>query len=373
MKIKKFRSKTFQEGKEKILSELGPEAVILSTRTIPPAPPDNEEMVELVAAIDLENELSTIEESSLTKIEPSKIEKEPGSGFWDLVSNLYKELSLIKNYIFELSDKITYSFIKKLPKEYEDLAKLMLKNGFSQDFVLPFVNKLLNIEFNNIDLLREKALDLLVERLVFAEKFPISDKQNIILFVGPTGTGKTLNIVKLGVLYKILLNVKVSIISADYRKIGGWEQLQILSAVSGLNSIFCQSNDELVESINSLKSADIILVDTSGGSPRDENFLEELKEINSLIAWTSKVLVLSATQSKMNFKECVEAFKKITPNYLIITKFDEINTIGSLYEILYNIGSEIPLLYFSFGTDIPNTIEPATKGFIRKYLINPVE
>lgn len=373
MKIKKFLAKTFQEGKERILSELGPEAVIISTRVIPPSPPENEEMVELVAAIDLEKDLAIFEENKISSIEKKPYVREPSSGFLEFASNIYKELAFIKNYLLELSEKITYNFIFQLPVEYENFAKLMIKNGFSQEFVISFVQNFKEIKFNNDESLREKALDLLADKLTFANKFPMSNTQNFILFVGPTGTGKTLNIIKLGVLYKIILNAKVTIVSLDYRKIGGWEQMQMLSAVSGLNTVLCQSIDEMVDQISALKSSDIVLVDTSGGSPRDESFISELKEISQIFSWTSKVLVLSTTQSKMNFVECINAFGKINPNYLILTKFDEILTIGSLYESLIKISSEMPLLYFSYGTEIPNSIEPANKQFIKKFLINIID
>lgn len=51
MKIKKYIEKSFNEGKKKIIAELGDDAVILSTRNIK-NPEDGSETVEIVAAID---------------------------------------------------------------------------------------------------------------------------------------------------------------------------------------------------------------------------------------------------------------------------------------------------------------------------------
>ncbi|MGB9851352.1 MAG: hypothetical protein ACPLPX_00630 [Candidatus Kapaibacteriota bacterium] len=370
MKIKKFLSRTMQEGKEKILSELGSEAVILSSRIIPPSPPDNEEMIEIVAAIDTEDENVPYLQTSNYSGKKEKWEKTETIEF---AANIYKEISYIKNFLFELSDKITFNYISNLPSEYAELAKLMVKNGFSKDFALSFVHHLKVKKYNNSEDLRNDAKIILAEKLKYETDFPKRDKQNIILFVGPTGSGKTLNLIKIGILYKVLLNAKVAVVSIDFKKIGGWEQLQMLCAISNLFCAFVNSTDELSEQIDSLKTYDFILVDTSGGSPRDENFISEIQEISEKITWTSKIVVLSATKDKLNFSLNLLAFKRVKPNYILLSKLDEVTTIGHIYEPLLEVTTDVPLLYCSTGIDIPNSIEPATAELISQYLINNVE
>ncbi|MCX7908129.1 MAG: hypothetical protein N2560_01240 [Ignavibacteria bacterium] len=372
MKIKKFLTKTFQEGKEKILSELGPEAIILSSRVIPPFPPETEEMVELVAAIDVDIEKGGIDFKD-ENLQQLKKEKDTPSLYIELTSNIYKELSFIKNYLYEISDKITYYFISNLSSEQKDLVKLMIKNGFSPDFAVSYVQQFRERNFESLENLLKEATKDLSNKLTFGEFNPKQSYPSFNIFLGPSGTGKTLNIIKLAVLYKILLNANVIVVSLDYRKIGGWEQMQMLSAISTIHSILCQSNSELLEQINTLKTYDIILIDTSGGSPNDPSFLNEINEIINSFNWNNIVLVLSTTQSSLNFKKCVKKFKKFNPNYLMLTKFDEVNSVGHIYETLLEIRSEVPLLYFSTGTEIPNSIEPASPSFISKYLINIFE
>jgi len=51
MKIKKLIANNIKEGKQKVIEELGEEAVILSNRTIID-PKTSKEVVEIVAAID---------------------------------------------------------------------------------------------------------------------------------------------------------------------------------------------------------------------------------------------------------------------------------------------------------------------------------
>jgi flagellar biosynthesis protein FlhF len=370
MKIKKFRSKNIQEGKEKVLSELGPEAVILSTRVIPPAPPDNEEMIELVAAIDIEEQSSPTITKSQDVPERFPHTERKSLDFMELASNIYKELSFIKNYLFELSDKINYKFISSLPPDNAELVKLMVKNGFSSDFSLSIAHQLKEEKYTNFDDLRLEASRLLSNKLYYAQGFKGNLNKRRILFIGPTGSGKTLNLTKIAVLFKFLLNSSVSVVSIDLRKIGGWEHLQMLAAVSNLNFTYCQSSEELPELIETLKSYDFILVDTSGGNPRDESFINEIDEIKNAIEWTDIVLVVPVTHSKLNLSENIKAFSKFSPQYLLLTKLDEVTTIGHIYEILLESTPDFPILYLSTGTDIPNSLEPANPEIIRRYLIN---
>lgn len=363
MKIKKFRAKTFQEGKELILSELGAEAVILSTRIIPPMPPDNEELVELVAALDTDKEVQDFPGTTRPQADNSK-------DFLEFTANIFKELNVIKNFLLELSDKITYSFTSNLPSDVAEMVKLMIKNGFSSNFSLSFIQNLIQRNFNDFEDIRNTAIQMLAEKLHYSQMNPEKDRPNVFVFIGPTATGKTLNIVKLGVLYKLFFNSKVTLISYDCKKIGGWEHLQVLSAISNLSSEYVQTEEELLSQIELHKGDDFILVDTSGGSPRDEVFLNELSTTLKIYPWTSIFLVLSTTHSSLNFKENLTSFGTFNPNFLILTKFDEVSTIGHLYELLLDFTQKCPLIYFSIGTDIPNSLEPANPNFLKKYLIN---
>ncbi len=369
MKIRKFRAKNIQEGKEKIMSELGPEAIILSTRIIPPSPPEMEELVELVAAIDTEDSKmqSTYYTNPLEKSDLSKTD------FIEFATNIYKELNNIKNLFWNLFDKINYTFISNLPNEIAELSKLMLKNGYSVDFTLSFVQHFKVKNYLDFEDLRNEAVEVLANKIKYASSIEKQNIQQILVFFGPTGSGKTLNIIKLGVLFRILLNAKVCVVSCDYRKIGGWEQVQILSAISNLNSICCQSNDDLSDNLKSLENYDFILIDTTGGSPKDQSLISELEELVSLVSNPNKILVLPVTSDKINFKENLKTFWKLRPEYLLLTKFDEVNTIGHLFELILESSNEIKPIYFSTSSDIPNGIEPASSEFLKKFLINYVE
>jgi len=371
MKIRKYRARNFQEGKEKIIAELGEEAIILSTRVLPPTPPDMEEMVELVAALDTEEPKEEIIKRDLKNLE-ERISYS-NTDIIEFYSNIYKELASLKSLIWNFYEKINYTFISNLPQDIAELSKLMMKNGYSDDFTLSFVQNLKERNYIDFDELRQIAIQMLAEKINFAPPIEKMNKPQKYMFIGPTGCGKTLNIVKLGVLFKILLNARVIVISCDYRKIGGWEQLQVLSAVSNLNSFLCQSNAELSEYIKNIGTYDFVLIDTSGGSPKDESLIKELEEIADIAVPIKKILVLSVSSDKGNFKENIKSFGKLNPDFLLLTKFDEVNSIGHIYELLMEVSNQVKPVYFSSSPDIPYGIEPADAEFLKKFLINYVD
>lgn len=367
MRIKKFRAKTIQEGKEKVFSELGQEAIILSSRVIPPSPPDMEEMIELVAAVDSDaaNEYK-LQPKEVTPIDDSLSK----SDVINITSQIFKEISSLKSLFWNLSDKITYSFISKFKQDLQKLGKLMLKNGFNTDFVLSTLNELNPNKYRNFEELRTFVLRNLSSKINYSPSFEKSEQTQRIIFIGPTGSGKTLTLVKISVLLKLLLNSKVAVISADSQKVGGWEQLQILCAVTNLQCSFVQSKEELANAFDEFRRYNFVMIDTSGGSPKDETFLEELNELTSLPDITDVVLVLPVTISNLVCNESLVTFKQFNPTKIVLTKFDEVSTIGHLYEILVKESQNIPLIYCTNGINIPNSIEPAEPDFISRYLIN---
>lgn len=370
MRIKKFRAKTIQEGKEKIFLELGEEAIVLSTRIIPPSPPDMEEMIELVAAIDSDLPSELKHKTQNSKPLDQQLSK---SDILNITSEILKEISSLKSLFWNLSDKITYYFITKFEAELQQLGKLMSKNGFTNDFLFNTLYELSAKKYKDFEELRLFATKQLSQKLNYAKSLEKTNFLQKIAFIGPTGCGKTLTLIKIAFLLKLLLNARVAIVSADTLKVGGWEHLQILCAVANLPCSFAQSKEELLSTIDDYKKFDFILIDTSGGSPRDENFLSELSEFVHSVELTEILLVIPVTTSANSFKEAVSVFKKFEPTKMVLTKFDEVTTIGHIYEGLLSESQKVPLIYFTNGINIPNSIEPAEPEFIAKFLINYLE
>ncbi len=366
MRIKKFRAKTLQEGKQMVYSELGEDAVILSTRVIPPKPPEMVEMIELVAALD--TKLST--EQNVTLQKPKDINPNVTNEFSFFVDKIFKEISNIKEVLWKINDKITYSILNNYPDDLKELGKSLLCNGFSIDFVDSFLIEIKELTYvNSVDLIN-KACKLLAGKLTYEKTFEPKNMPIFIMLVGPTGSGKTITSFKLALLYKLLFNLKVAVVTIDNKKLGGWEQTQILSVVSNIMGFYSETPEDFFKNVEFYKKNDVIIIDTPGISPLDGNSIGEIEELIKKIKPEYVLLVLSVTSAKSHFKKCLEGFSKTNPNYLLLTKFDETSSIGGIFEELIQYSKAYPLLYFTTGTNLASEIEPASPEFVANYIIS---
>jgi flagellar biosynthesis protein FlhF len=101
----------------------------------------------------------------------------------------------------------------------------------------------------------------------------------------------------------------------------------------------------------------MIFIDTIGKSIIDETNLTYLSEIAQISEANKVYLVLPSNLSAKNYEKYIESFKKLNISGLIITKIDETNAIGPLFDILLN--KKIPISYFSTGQNVPDDIERA--------------
>jgi flagellar biosynthesis protein FlhF len=97
-------------------------------------------------------------------------------------------------------------------------------------------------------------------------------------------------------------------------------------------------------------------MDTAGRNYRNELFVSE---VNSLLApgeQTETILVLSMTHKYSDMKMVASQFAKYGVNQLLLTKFDETDTFGSLINLVKEFDFRIS--YITCGQAVPDDIRP---------------
>ena len=89
-----------------------------------------------------------------------------------------------------------------------------------------------------------------------------------------------------------------------------------------------------------------------------ERKLQELKQVLSGVR-TETHLCLSSTTRDKDLIQSVRRFQMFEPDYLVITKLDETEIYGNIFNIA--VKSHIPLSYFTMGQRVPEDMEVATK------------
>jgi flagellar biosynthesis protein FlhF len=363
MKIKKYIASTIQEGKDRVIRELGDDAIILSTRTVNRPGSGEAAVIEIVAAIDenaspretvrehSENIPATYEEEISEANNPT-----PSNGF-DLNDRVFDEILELKSSIIELTEYIKYKNLSSFSPEIRSLYKMLLDADLSENLSLNTIIRMNNSpKFKSISPAR-LAGEILTEKIKFSDSLTKPNEQKIICFFGPTGSGKTTTLVKLAIIAKLILEGQALIICADSVKIGGADQLQAYSSIAGIPYRYAFTNEDLKDAISKEHNADFIFIDTPGAGQFNNSIINEIENLLSGIRLDHKYLTLQSNYSKSALNSCIKMFKRLKPTSIILSKTDEAINYGEMTEAL--ISGNIPISYFSTGQNIPDDIEQA--------------
>ncbi len=186
---------------------------------------------------------------------------------------------------------------------------------------------------------------------------PAQQKKSV-LFVGPTGVGKTTTIAKLAAHYRLREGRRVSLITMDTYRVAAVEQLRTYATVIGVTMDVALTQQEALDCIHRRRQADLILIDTAGRSPNEKERTEEVERLATADHPTEVHLVLSATTRDRDLMEGVARYAGIPINRLLFTKLDETQFLGGVFELMRRTG--LPLSYFSVGQRVPEDLEVVT-------------
>ncbi len=305
MQLRRFEGKDLKKVMLDIKRELGDDAIIISTKR------ENGHF-EVFAANETENFSDFLNTSR----------KENFSSF-----EIMKELSVIKSLLFEIVREKDY---------FEDenaffLYRYLLDEGFSKDEASKLVS--------GKDL--SKFLLYLCQRI----KIEKSEK-DVKVFFGPTGSGKTTTVAKLGMNLK-KMGKKVTFVTTDNYRIGAREQIKRYGEILEIKTFFANTKEEILDILQN-ESGEILL-DTEGLNPKDTLSIARMKGLFSNFREKACFyLVLPATDLRF------ERFLELCPDSLILTKLDELTDGLQFFKRLWNL--PIPLSYISFGQKVPNDI-----------------
>lgn len=379
MKVKRYIGETVQEAMQKVKMDLGRDAIIINTRKIRKrgiAGLFAKPMIEVIATIDDYESLS---------INNNHIDS-PSTKTEEVCSNIYREKNIEKqlNHIYSPSE--TNKSMKNMDAEFNEI-KSMLGKVYSvvkdsgdnhSELVKEYLSRLKNNEVEEEIILKIKekinaALTMqmqedenIVRNFIYnilLELFPKHDEglddnfKKVMIFVGPTGVGKTTTLAKLAAVYSLSKKKKVGFITADTYRIAAVEQLRTYSEIIGVPLSVIYSPLEFIDAVEKYKEKDIIMVDTAGRSHKDKYQLMELKPLLNKDIDSEVYLVMSATTKMADCKEIIESYGFLQDYKLLFTKVDETSSTGIILNTTYI--TKKPLSYVTIGQNVPDDIEIA--------------
>jgi flagellar biosynthesis protein FlhF len=340
MRIKRFEAPTIQEALVKVKKDLGPEAIILYTKTFKKGGVlgfFGTPMAEITAGVDLnllddmakrkgasrDSVVSYEKDVSTGKnlVTSSQTQASTYSGSLDSArvraKTLQRELNEMKTSgVFQASRSLnSVDSAALLSEGFARLKKKLLRQEV-EDFLIQKIIKGMISE--KIDPDKNEEVFEWLNRFVSASikvvpSVPISKFQKVIAFVGPTGVGKTTTIAKLGARFSLMERKKVAMITADTYRIAATEQLKTYGRIMGIPVEVADSGEDMIAILNRYKNMDVILVDTAGRSPSSDEQLEELKNFIAKSQPDEIHLVLSATTKYFDMIRIIERFRYAVP------------------------------------------------------------
>ncbi len=191
----------------------------------------------------------------------------------------------------------------------------------------------------------------------------------VVVFLGPTGAGKTTTLAKVAYMYKTA-GKKVGLITLDSYRVGAFEQISAFATALDIPVSMVGREDQLVSALEKFTYYDLILVDTMGLSSRDLELNLRLKGMAMQLMKmnTTFSLIVSASMKEEDMLRHWERYRDdFTINSIIVTKLDESRTIGNALSFAYR--TNLPILFFTDGQKVPEDLEKASTDVIVQNLI----
>ncbi len=402
MKLKTFTAPSYTEALNKVKETLGDDVVIVSSKEIKRKTLGSKGLYEIVVAVEDEKSVKKVynnRQSSyndkmddvMLKLSSAAKEINNISSKKELPQNSLKpvkndEILQLKEEINKIADTLKYlqatvwDISKKedleLPPEFSEIYALAKASGITTNYL----NEIMKLTIKYMPLkmrknrsaikryfytLLKKMIPIRIEREI---KHP---HKKIMMFVGPTGVGKTTTIAKLAARYAYKQNSrhKVGIITLDTYRIGAVEQLMTYAKMMKLPIETVVDPSDFEEALNALRHNDYILIDTVGSSQHDREKIEKLTsflKVNTF-AEININLVLSTITKYEDLVDIYENFSVLPIDTLIFTKLDETKTYGNIFSLL--LDTKKPVSYFSVGQEVPDDLMQANTEYLLKGIL----
>ncbi|MBU2548541.1 MAG: flagellar biosynthesis protein FlhF [Proteobacteria bacterium] len=367
MRIKRFRARDIPSALAKVKQELGPEAVILSTRELND-PAQLGPVVEVTAGAEYHPEEPAAAPAKPRPDQAARL-RAPEDRTPDL-EGLGSDLCEIKDLLYNLTLRDGLSEPFRHRRDLVQIYRRLLDEELDPRLARALVENAAAAKNGNPAglwrRLRGQLAGLLKVHAPFAGLS--QNAPRYLALVGPSGVGKTTTLAKLAALASLRGRKKVGLINLDPYRLGAADQLRTYARIMGLPLRIAQDREELIRAVELFERQDLVLIDTSGRGLLREDGMRELAASLENLPGVGVLLVLSAVTKERDLGEAIKRAEGLPVESLIVTKIDETERYGNVISNLVKYRQ--PVSFLTNGQKVPEDILSATPDRLAQ-LITP--
>jgi flagellar biosynthesis protein FlhF len=407
MKIKIFHAVTMQDAMRAIKEELGPDAIILSSKEVREGGRllrvFNRPVLEIMAAAEQEVEqpsqlkerrqvgdrstapiasqppspvaVKTFEQTLQTILQPNQDKSTPSGNQpvppskptcvqrrRECQHHMRAVVAELTRLLQELSRDTIHTAGLPASSLLGAIRRPLLARGLQSSTVEFLVNEVHSTLLPE-ETCDEESVRCALRRAIAARiptSGPVSADQRhptINLFLGPSGAGKTSAVAKLAAYYRSEQRKSVVVITFDTFRDASVEQLRRYAKLMGVPFACALSARQVSEGLRRQTRCDVVLIDMPGIGPDDLTLAKELARLLPEDTVTTHV-VLPAFTEVQEARRITTRFGNFPRPRLLFTKLDETESLGMIFEVSQQAG--IPLSYWSIGRRVPGDLEVAS-------------
>jgi len=285
VKLKKYVVKDIREALENIKRDLGEDAVILSTRKI-----RRGGFLKLGGKTYLEV-TAVVEDDQRSKPEKNNIYKFQEIIMKNKEKRQEEELRELKSMIQEMKGLLVSSRRQEMPHGIRKITDGLEKQEIDAE-VISKILEYLKITHGDVDLENEELRSMLSEYVLPFIKTEVPELRGSVLFVGPTGVGKTTTLAKIAAKIRLEEKRQVAILTLDTYRIAAPEQLKTYATIMDIPMRVAYTPREAKLELDAMSSFDVILIDTAGRSQNNDIQISELRAMTETLNPNVSFLVL---------------------------------------------------------------------------------
>lgn len=401
MKVKTFHALTMQDAMRAIKEELGPEAIILSSKEVHQGGRMlrvfNRPVLEVMAACEQDplrrdeapksvTELPSVEspepapvvrsfqaalqsvlESNHAPVEtavpaPAVLPRPASGEKWmrHRLQHLRAELRDVSRLLAESLPPETQSIEKGKPPAIARLCRSFVRQGMRPSTAEVLGDDLL--EKLGPDVGRhEGAVTTALQEAIACRigiSGPILGREGgraVGVILGPSGAGKTSIVTKLAAHHRIELGQSVAVVTFDTYRKASVDQLRQYARTLGVPFAAAQSPQQLHQGLRRHGRAEVVLIDMPGVGPEDVSSAAELHRLIGEESVITTHLVLPASSQERDLRRVIDRVKDLPLLRLLFTKLDDTESFGTIFDVARHTG--LPLSYWGVGPRVPEDIE----------------